>query len=85
MMRKALLAIDVGGSTSRAFLVDIAGYWRVNKNVRLHAGIFNLTDKRYWNYSSTRSLQPANPRDRQQIEVSSAPGRTYAVSLNVDF
>lgn len=64
---------------------DIAGYWRVNKNVRLHAGIFNLTDKRYWSYANTRSLQPANPRDRQQIEVSSAPGRTYAVSLNVDF
>jgi hemoglobin/transferrin/lactoferrin receptor protein len=64
---------------------DIAGYWRVNKNVRLHAGIFNLTDKRYWSYSNTRSLQPANARDRQQIEVSSAPGRTYAVSLNVDF
>ncbi|CAN7200502.1 TonB-dependent receptor [Pseudorhodoferax sp. LjRoot39] len=64
---------------------DIAGYWRVSRNVRLHAGIFNLTDKRYWSYSNTRSLQPANPRDRQQIEVSSAPGRTYAVSLNVDF
>ena len=64
---------------------DISGYWRLSKNVRLNAGIFNLTDKRYWNYSSTRSLQPANARDRQQIEVSSAPGRTYALSLNVDF
>jgi hemoglobin/transferrin/lactoferrin receptor protein len=64
---------------------DISGYWRLSKNVRLNAGIFNLTDKRYWNYASTRSLQPINPRDRQQIEVSSAPGRTYALSLNVDF
>ena len=64
---------------------DVAGYWRVNKNVRLNAGIFNLTDKRYWNYSSTRNLQPTNARDLQQIEVSSAPGRTYGISLNVDF
>jgi hemoglobin/transferrin/lactoferrin receptor protein len=64
---------------------DITGYWRLSKNVRLDAGIFNLGDKRYWNYSSTRSLQPALAGDRQQIELSSAPGRTYAVSLNVDF
>ncbi|GHC97396.1 TonB-dependent receptor [Pseudorhodoferax aquiterrae] len=64
---------------------DIAGYWRVSKNVRLNASIFNLTDKRYWSYANTRNLQPANARDLHQIEVSSAPGRTYAVSLNVDF
>ncbi|WP_235579159.1 TonB-dependent receptor [Pseudorhodoferax sp. Leaf274] len=64
---------------------DIAGYWRINKNVRVNAGIFNLTDKRYWAYSNTRSLQPALPQDRQQIEVSTAPGRTVAVNLNVDF
>ena len=65
--------------------LDIAGYWRVSKNVRLNASIFNLTDKRYWSYANTRNLQPANARDRHQIEVSSAAGRTYAVSLNVDF
>ena len=64
---------------------DIAGYWRINKNVRVNAGIFNLTDKRYWAYSNTRSLQPALAQDRQQIEVSTAPGRTVALNLNVDF
>ncbi|WP_326537995.1 TonB-dependent receptor [Pseudorhodoferax sp.] len=64
---------------------DLAGYWSIRKNVRLNAHIFNLTDKRYWSYASTRSLQPANARDRQQIELSTAPGRTYALSLSVDF
>lgn len=64
---------------------DISAYWRINKHARLNFGIFNLADRRYWAYSSTRSLQPANPRDRQQIELSTAPGRTFAVSLNVDF
>ncbi len=65
--------------------VDLAGYYRVSKNMRLTAGIFNIADKRYWAYSSTRNLQPQSAQDRRQIELSTAPGRSYAVSLNVDF
>ena len=64
---------------------DISGYWRISKNVRLNAGIFNLTDKRYWAYSSTHNLQPSSAQDRQQIDLSTAPGRTFAASLSVDF
>lgn len=64
---------------------DVAGYWRLAGNVRLNAAVLNLADKRYWSYASTRSLQPANARDRQQIELSTAPGRTLAVSLSADF
>lgn len=64
---------------------DLAGYWRLSPNTRLSAGIYNLGDKRYWAYSNSRSLQPASVQDRQQIALSTAPGRTYAVSLNVDF
>ncbi|RZL63338.1 MAG: TonB-dependent hemoglobin/transferrin/lactoferrin family receptor [Variovorax sp.] len=64
---------------------DLSGYWRISKNVRLNAGIYNLADKKYWAYSATRSLQPQSAQDRRQIELSTAPGRTYAVALNVDF
>lgn len=64
---------------------DVASYWRISKNLRLNAAVLNLADKRYWSYSGTRSLQPANARDRQQIELSTAPGRTFAVSLSADF
>jgi hemoglobin/transferrin/lactoferrin receptor protein len=64
---------------------DLAGYYRVSQNVRLTAGIFNITDKKYWAYSSTRNLQPQSAQDRRQIQLSTAPGRTYALSLNVDF
>ncbi len=53
--------------------------------MRLTAGIYNLTDKKYWAYSNTRNLEPSLARDRQQLELSTAPGRTYAVNLNVDF
>jgi hemoglobin/transferrin/lactoferrin receptor protein len=64
---------------------DLAGYYRIGKNVRLTAGIFNIADKTYWAYSSTRNLQPQSAQDRRQIQLSTAPGRTYALSLNVDF
>lgn len=64
---------------------DLAGYWRLGQNLRLNAAVLNVADKRYWSYASSRSLQPTNARDRQQIELSSAPGRTVAVSVNADF
>lgn len=64
---------------------DLSAYWRLTKNMRLAGGIYNLGDKRYWAYSNARSLQPASAQDRRQIELSTAPGRTFAVSLNVDF
>lgn len=64
---------------------DLIGYWQINKNVRLHAGIYNLGDKRYWEYSSARSLQPSVARDRRDIELLTESGRTAAVSLNLAF
>ena len=64
---------------------DLFGYYRINKNVRLSGGVYNLADKKYWAYSSTRNLQPASAEDRRQIELSTAPGRTVALNLNVDF
>lgn len=64
---------------------DLSGYWRVSRNVRLTGGIYNLTDKKYWAYSNSRRLEPALASDRRQIEMSTAPGRSFAVNLHVDF
>lgn len=64
---------------------DLFGYWRVSKNARISAGIYNIADKKYWAYGSTRSLQPSSAQDRRQIDLSTAPGRTVAVNLNIDF
>ncbi len=63
---------------------DLAGYWRLSKQLRLNAAVLNLGDKRYWSYASTHSLQPANARDLQQIELSTAPGRTLALSVSAE-
>ena len=64
---------------------DLIAYWQVNKNMRLDAGFYNLGDKRYWDYSSARNLQPSVARDRRDIELLTEPGRTAAVSLRVAF
>jgi hemoglobin/transferrin/lactoferrin receptor protein len=66
-------------------IFDLIGYWQISKNTRINAGIYNLGDKRYWDYSNARNLQPAVARDRRDIELLTEPGRTAAVSLNVAF
>lgn len=83
--------VDLTDSTVTLFDVpgyarfDLVGYWRIGKNVRVGGGIYNLTDKRYWAYASTRSLQPDSAQDQRQIALSTAPGRSFAVNLHVDF
>ena len=64
---------------------DLAGFWQVNKSVRLNAGVYNLTNKRYWDYASARSLQPGVARDQRDIQLLTSPGRTVNVSMNVAF
>jgi hemoglobin/transferrin/lactoferrin receptor protein len=64
---------------------DLIGYWQVNQNMRLYAGIYNVADQRYWEYSSARNLQPSVARDRRDIELLTEPGRNLAVSLNLAF
>jgi hemoglobin/transferrin/lactoferrin receptor protein len=64
---------------------DLISYWQINRNMRLDVGVYNVGDKRYWDYSSARNLQPSIARDRRDIELLTEPGRTAAVSLNLAF
>ena len=64
---------------------DLSGYWQINKTWRMNAGVYNLTDKRYWDYASARNLQPAVARDQRDLELLTNPGRSYAVSLVATF
>ena len=68
-------------------LFDLTGYWQINKTWRMNAGIYNLGDKRYWDYSSARSLQvqPTTLREQRDMELLSNPGRSYAVALSATF
>lgn len=65
-----------------AFTVaDLTGYWNLSDQVRINAGIFNLTDQKYFWWNDVRGLSAsAVSRDAY-----SQTGRNYAVALTLKF
>jgi hemoglobin/transferrin/lactoferrin receptor protein len=80
----------ISGVTTARFAVpgyttlDLTGYWNIGKHAAISAGIYNLGDKKYWDYASARSL-PAGTTAATlaDIERMARPGRNYAVNLKV--
>lgn len=78
------------GSTTTMFEVpgysvfDLTAYWNINQHVVLSGGVYNLGDKKYWDYASSRSLPAATTAATlADIERQSRPGRNYAFNLKV--
>ena len=80
----------ISGVTTARFAVpgyttlDLTAYWNIGKHAAISAGIYNLGDKKYWDYASARSL-PAGTTAATlaDIERMARPGRNYAVNLKV--
>jgi len=71
---------DVPGYT----VFDLTAYWHINRHVVLSGGVYNLGDKKYWDYASSRSLPAATTAATlADIERQSRPGRNYAFNLKV--
>nr|WP_246048955.1 TonB-dependent receptor [Brenneria rubrifaciens] len=66
-------------------LLDLSAYYRVTKNVKLSGGIYNITDRKYWDYLSSRNLESSTNQDLYDQALSVAPGRTFQLGVNVDF
>ena len=66
-------------------MVDATAYWQVAKNVRLSGGVYNLTDRKYWDYTSSRQLTTDTAQDRNDVALAVMPGRTYQLGVNVEF
>jgi len=66
-----------------ATTLDLTGQWRIRKDVRLTAGIVNLTDRKYWLWSDVQGLTTANAAT--QADAYTQPGRHVNVSLVADF
>ncbi|WP_322066415.1 TonB-dependent hemoglobin/transferrin/lactoferrin family receptor [Burkholderia ubonensis] len=64
-----------------SFVVDVRGGYRFSKHVSATIGIRNLFDRKYWNWSDVRGIAA----DSQVLDAYTAPGRTVAVSMKVDF
>lgn len=80
----------ISGSTATLFEVpgysvyDLTAYWNISKHVTLSGGIYNLGDKKYWDYASVRTLvSGTTTATLADIERQARPGRNYAFNLKV--
>ena len=69
------------GAGKSTLMSLLTGQWRFSKTLRLNAGLINLTNKKYWNWSDVRGVA-ANSSFR---DAYSQPGRYFNVSLVADF
>ncbi|QGZ39150.1 hemoglobin/transferrin/lactoferrin receptor protein [Pseudoduganella flava] len=80
----------IAGTTTARFAVpgatvaDLTAYWNIGKHASVTAGIYNLTDKQYWDYASSRSLAAGTTATAlADIERQARPGRYGAVTFKV--
>ncbi|OFA06568.1 putative hemoglobin and hemoglobin-haptoglobin-binding protein 2 precursor [Janthinobacterium sp. HH107] len=67
-------------------IFDLSTYWNVHKNAKIVVGVYNLTDRKYWDYAASRSLAAGTTAaSRAEIERYAKPGRNVAASLSVNF
>lgn len=66
-------------------LLDWTMWWQVAKNVRFNGGVYNLTDRKYWDYLSSRNLETITSQDAYNKALSVMPGRSWQLGMNIDF
>ncbi len=68
-------------ATPSATTLDLSGQWRFTKDVRLTAGIYNVTNRKYWNWSDVNGVSST----QATLDAWTQPGRYARVSMVVDF
>ena len=66
-------------------LLDWTAYWQVAKNVKLNGGVYNITDRKYWDYLNSRTQELNTAQDMNDKQLAVMPGRTWQLGVNVDF
>ncbi|WJF92183.1 TonB-dependent hemoglobin/transferrin/lactoferrin family receptor [Paraburkholderia bonniea] len=64
-----------------SFVVDLRAGYRFNKHVIAYFGVLNLFDRQYWNWSDVRGIAETSPIK----DAYTAPGRSFSVSMKIDF
>ncbi|MFT3804729.1 MAG: TonB-dependent hemoglobin/transferrin/lactoferrin family receptor [Burkholderiaceae bacterium] len=59
---------------------DLFGSWRLNRHLQLFAGVFNLTDRKYWRWTDVRGLSSSST----VVDAYTQPGRTASVMLKIE-
>lgn len=59
---------------------DLHAWWEPNTRLRWNLSLFNLGDRRYWDWSALRGL----PATADDIDFYSRPGRSASLSLRIE-
>jgi hemoglobin/transferrin/lactoferrin receptor protein len=64
-----------------SFVVDLRGGYRFSKHVIAYLGVFNLFERKYWNWSDVRGIAQTST----VADAYTSPGRNVSVSMKLDF
>ncbi len=67
------------------FSLDVSGFWKINDNLTLQAGINNILDEQYWQWSSTRRNGGHSSNASSVDDRNTAPGMNGFISLTYQF
>ncbi|MNE77517.1 TonB dependent receptor [compost metagenome] len=73
----AELGIDRQFETPGYGVLDLNAWWQVTEQVSINGGLFNVTDKKYWNWGDVQG-RDTNAADLGRL---SQPGRYAAVNV----
>ena len=62
-------------------LLDLTAYWKPSPTTRLRAGLFNVTDEKWWSWLDVAGL----PADSPNVERLRRPGRNFSVAFDWSF
>ncbi|NWC95400.1 MULTISPECIES: TonB-dependent receptor [unclassified Pseudomonas] len=65
-------------------IVDLTGFYKVTQDVTINGGLYNLTDKKYWNWDDVRSYDSvgeAGVTGPANLDRLTQPGRNFAINL----
>jgi hemoglobin/transferrin/lactoferrin receptor protein len=65
-------------------VLDLAGFYKVTDDVTVNAGLYNLTNKKYWQWDDVRgydSVGEASVTQPANLDRLTQPGRNFAVNL----
>ncbi|MFF7705994.1 TonB-dependent hemoglobin/transferrin/lactoferrin family receptor [Pseudomonas sp. NPDC007930] len=65
-------------------VLDLAGFYKITPDLTLNAGLYNLTDKKYWQWDSVRGYDgvgEASVTAPANLDRLTEPGRNFAVNL----
>ena len=73
-----------------AVLFDLYGFYKVNKNITLRAGIYNMFNRKYHTWDTLRGINKISTtdsvdKDGKGLERFYAPGRNFAGAIEIRF